>query len=69
MIADVSLPLRLLKEYRKLSMRKFRNKNGKMILEGNQLLEEALSAGVTLESLIYTAQFASKPGAGINNKD
>ncbi|NLX90688.1 MAG: RNA methyltransferase [Firmicutes bacterium] len=63
MIADVSLPLRLLKEYRKLSMRKFRNKNGKMILEGNQLLEEALSAGVTLESLIYTAQFASKPGA------
>lgn len=63
MIANASFPLRLLKEYRKLSMRKARNKSGKMVLEGNQLLEEALSAGVTLDSLIYTAQFASKSGA------
>ncbi len=57
-------PIRLLKEYRKLALRKFRKKSSKMILEGIQLVKEALQAGVKLESLIYTPEFAAKPESG-----
>ncbi len=60
---NASLPVRILKEYRKMSMRKFRKKEGKMLLEGGQLLREALSAGIEPESLLYTSQFAVKPGS------
>ena len=56
----VSAPERIIKEYRKMAMRKFRHKSRKMLLEGAQLLGEALRAGITFESLIYTPDFASK---------
>ena len=57
MLEHIPASGRILKEYRKLAMRKFRSKSGKMLLEGEQLLREALSAGVELESLLYTPEF------------
>ncbi|HHU76467.1 MAG TPA: RNA methyltransferase [Firmicutes bacterium] len=56
-------PLRLLKEYRKLALVKYRSRKRKMVLEGTLLLREALLAGIELESLIYTPEFAAKPEA------
>ena len=63
MDTNAPLPARLLKEYRKMAQRKFRTQQGKMILEGVQLVKEALLAGVELESLLYTPQFAARPSA------
>jgi len=57
------LPARLIKEYRKMGLRKYRTQKGKMILEGVQLVKEALLAEVELESLLYTPQFAARPVA------
>ena len=54
---------RILKEYRKIAMRKYRNRSGKMLLEGEQLVREALLAGAALESLLYTPEFILRPEA------
>lgn len=63
MKTNVSLPARLLREYRKMGLKKCRTKRGKMILEGVQLVKEALLARVELESLLYTSEFAARPVA------
>lgn len=46
-----------LKEYILLASRKYRKQKGKYILEGYHLLNEALTAGIELEIVLYTAEF------------
>ncbi|MDO9535500.1 MAG: RNA methyltransferase [Bacillota bacterium] len=47
----------VLKEYNLLASRKYRKQKGKFILEGYHLLNEALTAGIELEIVLYTAEF------------
>ncbi|OAT79453.1 hypothetical protein A6M21_01235 [Desulfotomaculum copahuensis] len=51
-----------IKYMRRLAGRRFREREGKFILEGVRLLEEALAAGWMVETLVHTAGAAS--GAG-----
>jgi TrmH family RNA methyltransferase len=50
----------IFKEYRKLGKRNYRKKSGKIILEGYHLLEEALKAGIELETILFTDEFQQK---------
>jgi len=51
---------RIIKEYRMLGNRKYRKKSGKIILEGYHLLEEAFKAGIEVEAVLCTEEFARK---------
>lgn len=52
----------IISEFRKLGRRRsYRQKSGKIILEGYHLLEEALKANVELEFILYTDAFWQKP--------
>jgi TrmH family RNA methyltransferase len=50
----------IFKEYRKLGKRNYRKKSGKIILEGYHLIEEALKAGIELETILFTDEFQQK---------
>lgn len=54
---------RVIKEYRRLSKRKYRQKDRCVVLEGFYLLEEAVKAGLKLEAVLYTHRFLQMKGA------
>ncbi len=54
---------KLIKEYKKLGKRKYRQNEGRLLLEGFYLLEEAVKAGLKLEVVFYTDQFLQMQGA------
>jgi TrmH family RNA methyltransferase len=56
---------KILKEYRLLGLRKYREKRQRIILEGYHLLREALKARVELESVFYTDEFIKKNSEGL----
>ncbi|NLJ56252.1 MAG: RNA methyltransferase [Firmicutes bacterium] len=75
-MADINYRNKIMQEYRRLGRRKYRKKSGKIILEGYHLLNEALQAGVKIETVLFTAEFLQKdanqillakacPGAGL----
>ena len=51
---------KLIKEYKQLGKRKYREKRGKSIIEGYYLLTEALLAGIKVEVVFYTEEVLSK---------
>ncbi|MGI5823065.1 MAG: TrmH family RNA methyltransferase [Dethiobacteria bacterium] len=51
---------KIVQEYRRLGRRKYRKKSGKIILEGYHLLNEALVAGIKIETVFFTAEFLQK---------
>ena len=55
-----SFKQRQIKLYRSLHYRKYREKNNLVVLEGFQLLNEAVRAGLQIKTVIYTSDFAEK---------
>lgn len=51
---------KILREYRRLGGGKYREKSGKFVLEGYYLLNEALRAGLAVETVLYTAEFLQR---------
>ncbi len=51
---------KIMPEYRLLGRRKYRKKSGKIVLEGYHLLNEALQAGIEVETVLFTAEFLQK---------
>lgn len=59
-MADLNYRNKIMQEYRRLGRRKYRKKSRKIILEGYHLLNEALQAGVEIETVLFTAEFLQK---------
>lgn len=54
---------KLIKKYKKLGQRKYRQKERRLLIEGFYLLEEAVKANLTLEVVFYTDHFLQMQGA------
>jgi len=59
----VSAKNRVIKEYKLLGKSLHRKKTGRVILEGKHLLQEALHAGIELETVLYTPAFLASAGS------
>jgi TrmH family RNA methyltransferase len=57
------IPQSVLKSYEKLLLKKYREKEGKFIIEGAHLIDEALSAAREIETILMTDEFAGRPDA------
>lgn len=55
-----NLRKKILREYRRLGGGKYREKSGKIVLEGLHLLKEALKAGVEIDAVLFTPEFLQK---------
>lgn len=55
-----NLTNKILQEYRRLGSGKYRKKSRKVILEGYHLLDEALEAGIDVETVLFTTHFLQK---------
>lgn len=51
---------KILQEYRRLGSGKYRKKSRKIVLEGYHLLNEALRAGIEVETVLFTPGFLQK---------
>jgi TrmH family RNA methyltransferase len=53
----------ILKSYQKLLLRKYREQEGKFIIEGAHLIDEAISSGREIENILITNDFAEREDA------